>query len=142
MSQEKFIGGWHLLSWEIRYSDSDRVSQPFGANPQGLIMYTPDGYMNAVIARADRAQFAADQSIKSLSAETLAEAYASYFQYAGRYHIEGQSVIHSVQMSLNPNFVGSEQLRGFAFEGDRLTLSGEDQVGAQMRMHRLCWQRA
>jgi hypothetical protein len=142
MSQEKFIGGWHLMSWEIAYSDNDRLSQPFGANPQGLIMYTPDGYMNAVIARADRALFPTEQSIKSLSPEALAEAYASHFQYAGRYRIEGQTVIHSVQMSLNPNFVGSEQIRGFKFEDDRLTLSGEDQVGAQMRMHRLCWPRA
>ena len=142
MSQEKFIGGWQLLSWEIRYSDNDRVSQPFGANPQGLIMYTPDGYMNAVIARADRAQFPADQSIKSLSPATLAEAYSDYFQYAGRYRIEGDKVIHSVQMSLNPNFVGSEQIRGFKFDGERLTLTGQDQVGEQTRMHSLCWQRA
>lgn len=142
MSQKNFIGGWHLLSWEIRYSDNDRVSQPFGANPHGLILYTPDGYMNAVIARTDRAQFPVDQSIKSLSTEILAEAYAGYFQYAGRYRIEGQNVIHSVQMSLNPNFVGSEQVRGFAFEGNRLTLTGEDQVGEQTRMHCLCWQRA
>jgi hypothetical protein len=75
-------------------------------------------------------------------------AFESYFSYAGRYTLrtlEGQpQVVHQVTMSLNPNFVGSEQVRDMHFDAQgRLTLSASDTLPGSTvdRHHRLTWER-
>lgn len=136
------LGTWCLQSWTINYANSDRVSEPFGAKPEGIIVYTAAGWMNAAICRSGRDLFPEKKALRLLPADQLASAYTSYFHYAGPYRIEGQSVIHTVAMSLNPNFVGSEQVRQFVFDGDQLTLSGEETIDGQLRLHYLVWQRA
>ena len=134
------LGTWQLHSWNISYENSDQVVEPFGRKPQGMITYT-ENWMSAAIAVNDRELFPPDSALRSLSSEQLAKAYTSYFHYAGPYRIEGDAVIHSVVMSLNPNFVGTEQVRQMQFDGDYLTLSGEETIKGQQRVHTLRWQR-
>jgi hypothetical protein len=43
--------------------------------------------------------------------------------YAGRYSFHGDRVVHHVELSLFPNWVGSNQERSSSLPGDRLTLS-------------------
>lgn len=137
--KKKFVGSWQLQSWTIGYSNSDRLSHPFGESPEGLLLYTPDGRMSASVARHDRDLFPQGKSIKSLPKDIRADAYNSYFHYAGRYHFDGKSVVHKVEMSLNPNFVGTQQVREFEFDDGRLTLRGIDRVGEIDRIHTLVW---
>jgi site-specific recombinase XerD len=80
-------------------------------------------------------------------AERLA-AFESFFQYAGRYEVrqhEGRAqVVHHVTHALNPNFVGSEQIRNMEFAAHgTLTLSASDPVpgSTTLRHHRLIWRR-
>lgn len=139
--QHPLIGSWTLDNWAISYSDSDKLSYPFGDDPEGLIVYTHAGWMTAVISRSDRESFPEDIALRSLPDATLAKAYKSFFQYAGPFRIEGDTAVHTVAMSLNPNFVGSEQRRKFVFDGDLLTLSGEETIGEQTRYHKILWRR-
>ncbi len=141
------LGAWHLRRWEISYGDGRAPSLPFGAQPTGLICYTPDGYMNACIARAGRAPLSGESVRSAPEAQRLA-AFESYFQYAGRYEIRGasglQQVVHHVMHALNPNFVGTQQVRDMAFSADgELTLSAADTLpGTSVaRHHRLVWSR-
>ena len=141
------LGTWHLRRWEIAYSDGRAPTLPFGPDALGLIQYTADGWMSACIARAGRPPLSAESMRKLPSAEAVA-AFESYFQYAGCYTLrvlEGRpQVVHQVTMSLNPNFVGSEQVRDMHFDADgRLTLSASDTVpGSDVaRHHRLTWER-
>jgi lipocalin-like protein len=46
-----------------------------------------------------------------------------FVAYAGRYRFHGDRVIHHVELSLFPNWVGSDQQRWLQLAGDRLTLS-------------------
>ena len=48
------IGAWQLVRWTIEYPPSGRVTQPFGADPEGLLVYTADGHMSAVMQRRNR----------------------------------------------------------------------------------------
>ncbi|WP_127106920.1 lipocalin-like domain-containing protein [Pararhodobacter zhoushanensis] len=132
-------GTWKLLGWEIE-SEDGRVAHPFGPDATGLIHYTADGGMAACIARADRPRWSTGNPRKAPEGERLA-AFESYFHYAGTWRIEerdGQTVvIHSVTHSLNPDFVGSEQVRNVDLQGDRLTLSAQEGP----RHHRLRWRR-
>ncbi|HPD93161.1 MAG: lipocalin-like domain-containing protein [Rhodobacter sp.] len=131
-------GTWHLVGWEIEIAG--RVTQPFGADPTGLIHYTADGGMSACIARADRPRWSGGNPRTAPEAERLA-AFESYFHYAGTWRIEeraGQTVVvHTVTHSLNPDFVGSEQVRNVDLDGDSLTLSAQEGP----RFHRLRWRR-
>ncbi len=141
-------GTWQLVRWEIAYGDGRPATHPYGRDATGLILYTDDGWMNACIARAGRARLSSDSVRSAPEAERLA-AFESFFQYAGRYEIRGepghQQVVHSVEQSLNPNFVGTRQVRDMAFDGQGgLTLSASDTVPgtAVARHHRLDWRRA
>jgi hypothetical protein len=141
------IGTWHLVRWDIAYSDHRPTSMPFGAEATGIIMYSGDGTMNACIARGARPRMSSESMRSAPEVERLA-AFESYFQYAGPYAIRGepgrQQVVHSVTHSLNPNFVGTEQVRDMTFADDgTLTLSASDTVPGTTvaRHHRLVWRR-
>ena len=142
------LGTWCLVRWDIAYDDGRAPTFPFGADATGLISYTADGTMQACIARNDRPQMSSASVRSAPEAECLA-AFESYFQYAGPYEVHGitgepQQVVHHVTHSLNPNFVGTKQVRNMAFAADgRLTLSASDTVpGTDVaRHHRLIWAR-
>lgn len=141
------LGTWQLVRWDITYSDGRAPSLPYGAKASGSIVYSHDGWMSACIARGGRARLSSDSARSAPEAERLA-AFESYFQYAGPYAIQTvdgrQQVVHRVVHALNPNFVGTLQVRNMDFDADgRLTLSASDTVpGTQVaRHHRLLWQR-
>jgi hypothetical protein len=140
-------GVWTLVRWEISYDDGRATTYPFGPDATGLIQYTHDGGMAACIARAHRAPLSSASVRSAPEAERLA-AFESYFQYAGRYQVrvhQGQAqVVHHVSHALNPNFVGSDQIRNIDFAPDGgLTLSASDCVPGShtLRHHRLLWKR-
>lgn len=134
-------GTWQLESWTIGYSDRDELTTPFGEEPQGLLLYTADGWMSASICRPGREPFPADRSPRTIGDDLKAAAYSSYFHYAGRYRVVEGDVIHYVSQSLNPGFPGSEQLRHAELDGHTLVLSGKDEAGGVTRFHSLVWHR-
>ena len=147
LADNPLIGTWRLVRWEITYDDGRPESLPFGVDATGLILYSGDGTMNACIARGKRPVLSSDSVRSAPEAERLA-AFESYFQYAGPYAIHGepgrQQVVHSVTHALNPNFVGTQQVRDMTFADDgTLTLSASDTVpGTSVaRHHRLIWRR-
>ena len=136
-------GGWQLVRWEIAYDDGRAPAYPFGADATGILVYSPDGCMNASISRAGRTPLSSE-STRSAPAEERLAAFESFFSYGGRYRIEDGHVIHSVAQSLNPNFIGSEQRRKIDFGSDgALTLSASDGIPStgKQRHHRLIWKR-
>ena len=141
ISKEQLSGTWELESWTIGYSDREDFSYPYGEDPQGLLLYTEDGWMSASICRASRAKLPEDVSFRALPEAVRAEAFSSYFHYAGRYQVVDGDVIHYVTQSLNPNLRGTEQLRHAELDGQTLVLSGKDTVGATTRFHSLVWHR-
>ncbi|MEH6634899.1 MAG: lipocalin-like domain-containing protein [Halioglobus sp.] len=139
ISKEQLEGTWQLESWTIGYSDRDDFTYPYGEDPQGLLLYTTDGWMSVSLCRKERARLPQDVSFRKITDEVKAEAFSSYFHYAGRYRVVDGDVIHYVSQSLNPNFPGSEQLRHAELDGQTLVLSGKDQVGGITRFHSLVW---
>ncbi len=142
MNREKLLGSWSLVSWRISVDGREGMSEPFGAHPRGLLVYTDDGWMSAAISRDDRALLPRDVPLRRIDAPELAQAFTGYFHYAGPYRVTDDRVVHYVEHSLNPNFPGTEQLRQIEWQGDDLVLSGTEPLGALTRRHRLHWRRA
>ena len=140
-SDNPLVGTWRLLYWENRDVSGGEVIHPLGEDAVGYIMYGRDGYMSVAIARADRARFAAGDLLGG-SAEERAHAAETYVSYCGRYEWRGQTVVHFVELSLFPNWVGAEQERLVEVAGDRLTLSTRPMVlGGVLKTASLTWER-
>jgi hypothetical protein len=140
MEQERFVGMWRLLSLELRTSDG-RVSYPFGQDPVGYIMYSEEGYMSVAFMRANRPRFATGDILGGTTEEKVAAA-ESYVSYCGKYEIQGDKVIHHIEVSFFPNWIGVDQERIFGFDGDRLSLSTPPLlVGGAQQSAYLIWER-
>ena len=142
MDARHLHGGWDLLEWHIDYSDGRGRTFPFGPDAGGMLLYTADGCMSAGISRSGRAGLGGG-SVRHASAGQRAAAFDGYFHYQGTYRLDGTRVVHTVLGSLNPDFVGTLQVRDAALHADVLELSAEDRVpGSEVRRrHVLRWQR-
>lgn len=127
MQRSEIVGAWRLVSSTAR-DGKGRERQAAGSHPTGLILYTPDGFMSASIAYEGRARFAGDD-VRSGTAEECKAAYDTYLTYAGRWEIEGEFLLHHVEVALFPNMVGSTQRRHARLDGHRLTLSPPPRPG-------------
>jgi hypothetical protein len=131
------------VSWTIEYPASGRVTQPFGAVPDGLLMYSSDGYMSATLQRPGRARLSrADPN--AVSDAEKAAAFTGYLQYAGTWSVADGHVVHEVELAMNPNLIGTRLVRHVALDGDRLELGAEEPLESpgQSRRHRIVWRRA
>jgi hypothetical protein len=136
-------GAWQLVGWTIEYPPSGRVTQPFGADPEGLLVYTADGYMSAVMQRRSRPPLSRADPHAVSDAEKAA-AFATYLHYSGAWSVSNGNVIHDVRHAMNPNLIGTRQVRSVTLDGNRLELGATEQLetpGASRR-HRILWRRA
>lgn len=141
LRSEDVAGTWRLLAWRAETEDG-RVEQPFGDHPLGYVVYTADGRMITTISMAERAPIGGD--LLSATREASADAFGSFLAYSGRFRVEGGDVIHSVEMSLYPDWVGTEQRRHVSLDEHRvrLTLSTDPLPTTRGTMtHRLDWER-
>jgi hypothetical protein len=104
-------------------------------------MYNPDGYMFVAIRRPNRPKFVAGDLLSD-SPKEKAQAAKTYVSHCGRYNFRGDTVIHHVELSLFPNWVGVDQERLVEVTGDRLTLSTRPILlgGIEQTAH-LIWER-
>lgn len=121
MKAQDLLGTWSLVS-QIRTHADGRVQHPMGEKPVGSLTYSPDGRMSVAIMAEGRAKTGAD-GFRGLTVAQKAEAAAGYLSYAGTFRVEGDTVIHDVEISLFPDWVGTAQRRRASLEGDTLTLS-------------------
>jgi hypothetical protein len=133
----QFLGSWSLISFE-HVLRSGQVQRPFGDHPTGLILYQADGHMSAQVSAGKSASLASEDPLEA-SAEEASAAWRRYFGYWGTFEVSAErgTVTHRVEGSMFPNWIGSEQVRFFRFEGaDRLILEAETSSGRST----LLWQ--
>jgi len=142
MTQNHFVGTWRLVSCELRGSDG-QVSYPLGQDAVGYIIYTEDGYMSVAMMAAKRLKFGAGEIvIAGGTDEEKVAAADTYLSYCGKYEIQGEKVVHHIEVSFFPNWVGVDQERIFEFDGNTLSLSTPPFiVGGRQQTAHLIWQR-
>ncbi len=140
VTAEDLLGAWSLVTWDIQYDDKRPVTYPYGADAQGLLIYSADGQMSVVISSARRPRLATE-SVRRAPVEQKLNAFETYFSYAGRWELREDAIVHRLAFALNPNFIGTDQVRQLQLAGPRLTLSTSDEVKGVGRLHRLVWRR-
>ena len=97
--------------------------------------------MSVSFMKEGRSLFASGD-IRGGTVDEKIEAFNGYVSYCGRYSVEGDVVIHDIEVSLFPNWVGERQERFFEFDGNQLTLSTPLQlVGGLSLSSHLVWER-
>jgi hypothetical protein len=138
---ERFVGTWKLVSFETRGEDGE-VAYPFGKDALGYIMYSADDYMSVTVLPKNRRRFNTQDILGGTIEEkvTAAESYISYF---GRYEVIQDRVIHHVEASFFPNWVGVDQERFYRFDGNRLTLSAAPMlINGKSQSAHLIWDKS
>lgn len=120
--KEKIIGTWKLVSW-IYYNETGEAVHYFGEHADGILMYDENGFMNAQLMKAQRVPFKSDSISGGTHVETH-DAFHSYLAYFGRYYEDNPGeVIHIVEGSLFPNWIGNKEVRYGRIQDDLLILN-------------------
>lgn len=124
--REKFIGTWNLAHWDVQTTDGQHYTYPYGKEAKGSIIYTEAGRMTAMLMQLNRPKFEIPHSWKGTAVE-IKQAFQGYTAYAGNFKIVGNTVVHQVDMSLFPNWIGIDLVRNYEFRHNdkQLVLSTE-----------------
>ena len=135
--ERRLVGTWRLVLYETVDEDGRR-SRPYG-DAVGRLTYDARGNMTGQVMRPNRAPVALGEG----SAQQVRAAYIGYIAYFGTYEVagDGQSVVHHVDGSLNPAWVGGIQMRSLRFDGDRLILQASVEKAGGIVRHELTWER-
>ncbi len=113
------LGTWSLQSYvRERLSDGHRHNQ-FGEAPTGCIGYAPDGRMYAIFTRRHRCT---PRDVVPTHEEGV-ELIGSMVAYAGTFSLGENVVVHHIDTSWNQAWNGTDQIRHFVLEGDKLTIT-------------------
>jgi hypothetical protein len=135
-----FVGTWTLRSTERKSLDTDETTPLWGAHPTGTLIYTGDGRMSALVLAENRR---APASAIPTEAEALS-LFKSMVAYAGRYTVEPDRVIHHVEQSWNQAWTGTDVVRFYKFDANRLTLTtapAPNPRDGKMSVSTLVWER-
>ena len=136
LTKEDLIGTWTLKSaWSIA-ADGSRTPM-WGERPIGFLTYTPEGRMMALLGDSERKRLSGDRQTAPL--EERAEALAKFLAYGGPFTIDGDKIVHHVDIASYQNYVGTKQVRYAQLEGTRLTLSVRRADGSMSGI--LTWER-
>ncbi|HXG36374.1 MAG TPA: lipocalin-like domain-containing protein [Dehalococcoidia bacterium] len=139
---EQLSGVWKLVSYEYQRADGQPAVPALGPDPIGRLMYDPSGLMSVHIMSLDRPIFESGDRLRGDSDKVKA-AYEGYLAYFGTYEVREAEgiIIHRVEGSLFPNWVGTDQTRFFQLKGDKLTLRTPPRPEAGGEVAVLVWER-
>lgn len=139
--REALVGTWRLVKVSNSKHDGAVDDHSWGTAPTGLLIYTSEGTMAAMISYGGRPPLSADRV--AAPAGERAEAFATFFAYGGQYTVDANRLIHHVALASVENWVGTDLVRTFALSGDRLTLRTPPVlVAGEERVTELVWERA
>jgi hypothetical protein len=107
-------GVWKLVSYDVEVQSTGERFPPMGKNPTGYVIFTPEARVWFVLTGEGRTP--------ATTTAQKAELLDSLIAYTGRYRVEADQWITSVEVAWNPAWVGTEQSRLFKVEGTRLSV--------------------
>ena len=111
-------GTWLLADWQTEI-DGALGPGPFEQGT-GFIQYVEDGWMSAILSAGNRVRLDAPVLAMAESSDIAAVA-RRYVSYAGTWSVDGDQVLHTVELSLFPNWIGTTLVRVHVVPSDSHT---------------------
>ena len=131
------VGTWKLVSWQI-IAENQPPQNAFGAHPKGYLVLTPEGRTIVLTTSEDRQPGMSDAQRAALHKSMLA--------YTGKYRVEGNDLVTTVEVSWNEEWNGTEQRRHFRIEGNRLFIESAPGPSiifpGKTEIRRIVWERS
>lgn len=138
--KRKLIGTWKLVSYIREEIPSGRTSDVMGPHPSGYLIYGADGRMMVIFVHSDRKKPSGAVPNQTESEELM----KGLVSYTGTYAVQGDMIVHHVDVSWNEAWTGTDQTRFYKFEGSRLSLATTkslDPVEGKLSVRTLIWER-
>ena len=137
----RIAGTWKLVSASVSTAGGERNEAPFGPSPTGLLTYTLEGRMSALISYSGRKPLSAS-NLSLAAAEEKAEAFSTFLAYAGRYTLTEDKIIHHVEVSSIQNWANTDLVRFMKFQGQRVILATPPtSTSGKIQTWELVWER-
>jgi len=138
MAQSRLLGSWKLVSFEVEVRGVEARQRPFGKKPNGYLVLGSDGRMMALLTGNERVVGPKDADAAAL--------FRTMMCYTGRYRIDHDRFITTVDASWNESWNGSEQVRFWKIDGDNLVIKNQwapsaTVPGAPMAQATATWKR-
>ena len=122
-ADRQLFGSWRLVSFQLKIiGEEGAPAEPFGSHPFGRIILTSEHHMMVFICKSDR-------NPPSNQAEAAA-LLSSMTAYTGKFRVEGDKFITTVDGAWNEFYKGTEQVRYFALDGNSLKIRTAEQASA------------
>ena len=116
ITREQLIGAWRSGGSDLLHPDGT-VSHVMHPRP-GRIMYTACGHMCVVSGFADGVP---NQEPAQLTDAQKAAAAEACVAYSGRWELDGEQLLHTIDVAIFPAWIGSTRVRFPSIEGNRMT---------------------
>jgi Lipocalin-like domain len=137
------IGVWTLRQY-CDITEGLPPQHPFGLNPEGLLIYTADGFVSALLMAPGRPNLSGD-GLRDGTPDQYAASGRGFIGYSGVYDVdEDRAVVtHEPFVAFAPNMIGTGQKRLVELNGDVLVLTAEhaQRAGLAAIKSRLEWAR-
>lgn len=122
------IGTWRLVAARSQDKEGKPLPLPYGPQAIGRLVFTADGRMMAALSDGRR--------------ELPVGAKREYGGYCGNYTFDGTTLTTMVDAAPNAALIGTAQVRGVRFEGERMVLQPPPREIDGVQHHReLTWER-
>jgi hypothetical protein len=120
-SGSQLAGTWTLVAADKILPDGKEVSD-YGAAPQGIAVFTPDGHYVVEIFRSDRTKFASGDRTKG-TADEYKDAVMSTSCHFGTYAVDAVkgTISFNVARASFPNWDDTTRTATFKVDGNKLT---------------------
>ncbi len=142
MEKQSIVGVWRLADI-TRRNEQGQIRRLYGHATHGLAIYTDSGYVSITLMAAERPDHSGGGDIRGGTPDEKQNAFDTYMSHCGRYTVEGETVTHHIEMSLFPNWTGTEQRRWFRRDGEQLIVRTPPiSSDGDMWVYELVWIRA
>lgn len=134
----RLVGTWKLVSIQFEFEDTKERVDMYGPNPLGYLVLTDNSRMMALVTASGRTSPNDDADSARL--------FKNMMSYTGKYRVDGDRFVTSIDVAWHPNWMGTEQSRSFRVEGDRFSIITDMQTHPMFDERRgkgvIIWSRA
>ena len=114
--QPDLTGVWKLTSFVLESIESKERRNVYGERPTGYLVITPERFTAIITAEGRKAPQTDEDRVLN---------FRNMYAYTGLYRVEGNQLTTKVDVAWNEAWKGTEQVRFFRLQGDKLFIEAE-----------------